>query len=397
MPANTTSLSFYGIQKINGGIVAVGTYELENGNRRGFVYDHSSGSFKDFLNLFPTVPHDSSSFRSVNVDGIVVGNVRDLDGIRRSFWFDWLSPSPSVNFLDDQFAELAGLARPNAADINVHGDIVVDSRNDTSNSYCVNPFTDSSFQLPLQAPVAITDSGFILSNNEGLDPITNEWLVARWSSLDGKKTFKNLKISTEWGAINEFGEFGAIIKDGGAARGTACRVGTNINWTGPNNEAYWVSSVNGSGDLGYMHAPNYTEKAMFYHSGLDQIYAIDTLVDDSFLNNGVQSGEFFLTERDPSLTIPTPTIVGKVHDELGDHRIYFLIPQPYEPPPTYYSQDTPLSIPDNDPAGTNSNIVIGDDLQIAGLTVTLDISHPPCPICRLPLSGRITSRYRCRI
>ena len=49
LPANTTALSFYGIQKINGGIVAVGAYSLD-GNRRGFVYDHSSGSFKDFLN-----------------------------------------------------------------------------------------------------------------------------------------------------------------------------------------------------------------------------------------------------------------------------------------------------------------------------------------------------------
>ena len=242
------------------------------------------------------MPHDSSSFRSVNVDGIVVGNVRDLDGIQRSFWFDWLSPSPTLNFLDDQFAELSGLARPNAADINVHGDIVVDSQQgDNSNSFCVNPFADTSFQLPLAAPLAISDSGYVIGD-DGYDPISDEPLVARWSLIYGKETFFNLKIWSSWGALNEFGEFGAIIKDGAAARGTPCRVGEEIDWVGPNNQAYWVGSVNDSGDLGYMHDPNYVEKAMFYHNGLDRIYAIDTLVDDSFLNNGQQLAFFLLNE-----------------------------------------------------------------------------------------------------
>ncbi len=44
-------------------------------------------------------------------------------------------------------------------------------------------------------------------------------------------------------------------------------------------------------------------------------------------------------------------------------------------PLTYHSEDTPLSIPDNNPGGESSDIVVSDNIQIAGLTVTLDISH----------------------
>jgi hypothetical protein len=44
-------------------------------------------------------------------------------------------------------------------------------------------------------------------------------------------------------------------------------------------------------------------------------------------------------------------------------------------PRTYHSEDTPLAIPDNNPLGVSSDIDVNDNFQIAGLIVTLDISH----------------------
>jgi hypothetical protein len=384
MPAGTTLLAIYGIQQINGGIFVVGSYKLNDENR-AFVYDHQNGEFTDVADLLQMQLHQASSCRAMNANGIIVGNLWDLTGARRSYWFDFFSSAPTQHFFDDQFPELAGSQHVRAG-INVYGDAVIKS---DSGAFCVNPFTGVSFLLDLTTPKAITDSGFIISE-EPSDPVTGEYVVARWSALTGKETFNNLKIWTDWGAINELGEFGSIIKDGGAARGTACRVGEQIDWVGPNNEAYWVSSVNDSGDLGYMHAPNYIEKAMFYHSGLDQVYAIDTFVQDSFLNSG-QELAFFLTERDASLTIPTPSIVGSVNDGQGDYRIYFLIPQPYEPPPTYSVLDDPnwqaLAIPDNDPDGISSTISVTDNHQITGLTVTLDINHQRPGDLQVQLTG----------
>jgi subtilisin-like proprotein convertase family protein len=42
----------------------------------------------------------------------------------------------------------------------------------------------------------------------------------------------------------------------------------------------------------------------------------------------------------------------------------------------YSSIDTPLSIPDNNATGVSSNIAVPEDLTIANLSVTLNISHP---------------------
>ncbi len=365
------------MQQINGGTFVVGNYGPD-GETRAFVYDHQNGEFTDVADLLQMQTHKASSCRSMNANGIVVGSFADLAGARRSYWFDFFSSTPTLHFFDDQFPELTGFSK--ARDINIHGDVVIES---DGGAFRVNPFTGESFPLDLNKPLAITDSGFILSDDYN-DPVTNEPVVARWSPLFGKETFTNLKIWTDFGAINELGEFGAIIKNGGAARGTACRVGSSINWTGPNNEAYYVSSVNNSGDLGYMQTVDYREKAFFHHDGVDQVFAIDTLVEDSFLNSGRQNGAF-LTERDTTLTIPAPTIVGVVYNEdQSDFRIYFLIPkEPTQTSSETYSTldenpdpDPPIDIPDNDLAGISSIILAGDHL-ISGLSVSLNINHPP--------------------
>ncbi len=380
LPPGATSLGIYGIQEVNGGIVVVGAYYV-NGEGRGFVYDHQTGEFSDIVDLFQITSHDSSSCRSINANGIAVGRIQELGGNRRSYWFNWLSPSPTLHFLDEQFPDLAAFSSQNANDINVHGDIIVaDHPSSGLSSYCVNPFANASYQLPLERPVAISDSGFVLSD-DGRDPVTGEYIAARWSALSGKETF-NLRIRTDWGALNELGQFGAMI-DGGFTRGTPCRVANGIDWIGPNNEAYWVASVNGSGDLGYMQVVTTgprngrnrvdNEKAFFYHDELDQIYAINSLVEDSFLNNGQQLA-FFLTERDMALPIPTPIIVGSVNDHQGDYRIYFLIPQPYEAPPVFtYTHNNQTPIPD--PGTVTSTIIVADNYLIADLNITLNIDH----------------------
>jgi hypothetical protein len=314
----------------------------------------------------------------------VIGNVADRDAAgylvnMRAYWFDYFANPPTLNFLDQQFP----IGGASARDINVHGDMLIQS---SVGVRIVNPFDSTMIPVDAMDPAAISDTGFVVGS------ISGNTGAVRWHPLFGTDVFTNANmVSADGGVgeVNDLGEFGATIDDqtGSPAAGWPCRISDQIDWTGTTTNAYYVSAVNKSGDLLYMatvptntstrpHRTTTIEKAFFYHASLNQVFRVDELVSDGFLNGNIQR-ETYLTDRVSSLDLPTPVITGTVvNDSTNDRRIYFLFPEATPNPLVLASPDTPKSIPDYNTTGVTSTINVAQNLTIANLTVTLNISHP---------------------
>jgi hypothetical protein len=117
MPQGTTQSTLWDVAEVNGGVVAVGSYQINGGISRGFIFDRGKGPFTDVFDLIGF----TSSCRAISSQGIVIGNVSEPDGTRRVYWLNYFANPPTLNLLDQRFPLIGTLANQNAVDINIHG------------------------------------------------------------------------------------------------------------------------------------------------------------------------------------------------------------------------------------------------------------------------------------
>lgn len=324
LPAGITDIYLRDVVVIDGQVLVAGRFQL-NDEYHGFVYNSHTGELFDLFNLIGA----DCSCKAMSDSGLIVGNARDNNGDIRVFWLDYLADSPQVQYLDEQFAEVASMSGQQARDVNNFGDILIGSSNALTSKFIVNPLSGSAMELNLANPYRINDALDVISKED----VSGTYRAGRWSLAGGLELFSNIDLGGDYGPVNQLGEFGGVLHPS-VNEWRPCRVGANIDWISEITDGIKVSTINDSGDLGFLvivttgkgRNRKQFSKLAFYHDALDRTFFIDELVEDPFLN-AVSQYEIFITERVGNLSEPTPVITGWLEDDAtGEHRIFFLFP-----------------------------------------------------------------------
>jgi hypothetical protein len=372
---------------VSDSLYIVGKSTLGSGLSRAFVYIRKNQEFVDVPTLLGLDENFwiASVCTAISSNGIVVGVVTDVGGVRHLFWFDILASNPNLNLLEDIFPQLLAGTPGDAIDVNSNGEVL------TRNGWVLNINDNSLVQLPTEvnSAAAINEFGVVIGwNGSGCYRYN-----VHTGSLESIIAIDNGTPKD----INSLGEFCGHVNVPYRRNSTRNRAyrwgyGSTYDWLSdpalPGYSSGFVigEALNDSGDVvGQVEEEVFSFNAFLLYSKKDSngneigtTYKISDLVDDPYLNTA-GLGFMLVTERDPSLSTPAPIIVGNAGTG-SDEKIFILIPEELPPSSTFSSTDTPTPIPDYNPANpqqhASSTINIPDDLTITGMSVNLNINHP---------------------
>jgi hypothetical protein len=343
---------------------------------------------------------------AISSNGIVVGYVVDANGNKHGCWFDILASNPSLNLLEDAFPEIVDGSPPSSLpiDVNSSGEVL------TENGWVVNVFTGSSLHLPsgiltggVTSKSAINELGTVIGFREGVGgPVRYNIHTEQLDLVPGSDSSFIYYDLNNVGGLGEFCGYADVDytyrRNQTKTRQQAFRWrdGPNFDWLSdpalPTGTTDFISgeSLNDSGDVVGTVSEYHPTEVFFYGAFLHfsdrdsngneigSTYLIRDLVNNPYLITA-SFGSLHVTERDASLATPAPFIVGSARVSDTERKMFILIPEELPPSSTYSSTDTPIAIPDYNPAnpqGISSTISVLDDVTITGLTVNLNITHP---------------------
>ena len=363
LPENLDSLWVNNLIRIStgtnkDGIYVVGRYSLLGSDvRRGFIcirYDNDGGS--EFIDMTTRVGLDDSEFievgcNDINQNGIVVGGIRDSNGLVHAVYFDLFeSESPRLHSLNDEFPN--DIPAPtekiiSARCVNARGDIFPDFDNSFNISLVVNPFTMTTYPIPVDSSVTaydINDFGTVLARGPGG--------LFRYNIFDPDPS--GLEYFPEFGTngepqINNLDEFCARVdvplfrKNGKVYDRVrhAVRYSSQVDWISDidGDQALLANGINLAGDIcgeTYRDWDN-----AYFHYSIKEIAEDESIIETgpTVILKTVTTDNYFvtgslyqlrLTERVAlSPTVSAPIICGTIRnrDDADERRLFFLIPQ----------------------------------------------------------------------